>query len=63
MKDKYTTKQGKPTAYAYACGYVYNKNGFTLCKLHGVYYVGSFDNVAYFERLSDAYKYMANYNK
>ena len=63
MKDKYTTKQGKPTAYAYACGYVYNKNGFTLYKLHGVYRVSSFEDIAYFERLREAYKYMANYNR
>lgn len=59
MRDKFTTKQGKPTAYAYACGYVYNKGGYTLYKIHGVYRVSSYEEIRFFETLREAYKYLA----
>lgn len=43
---KLRTKDGKLTAYAFACGYVESLGGFTLYREHGIYHVRGFGGSA-----------------
>lgn len=55
---KYFRADNKLTSYALSCGYAYNKGGYTLTKIHGVYKVASLYDMQFFETLNEAYKYL-----
>jgi hypothetical protein len=57
-KPKFYRADGKLTKYALCCGYVYTKNNSSLEMLVNIYKVSSPYNVAYFNKLSDAYKFI-----
>lgn len=57
-KPKFYRADGKLTKYALCCGYVYFKNNSSLQRLHAVYKVSSLYNIDYFEKLSEAYKFI-----
>ena len=56
---KLRTKKGNLTAYALACGYVINKGGYSIQRLHNQYVVQEFtEQNIYFNTLTDAKKYI-----
>lgn len=57
-KPKFYRADGKLTKYALSCGYIYIKNNISLERLVNIYKVSSLDNIAYFNKLSDAYKFI-----
>jgi hypothetical protein len=56
---KLRTKRGKLTAYALACGYVVNKGGYSIQRIHNQYVVQEFTKQdVYFNTLAGARKYI-----